>query len=426
MRILVTGASGFIGSHIARALLAAGHEVVAGVRVPGRLPVRERCSALAVDFSRNLDAEDWLPQLAGIDAVVNCVGIIGEDRRNRFDDLHRRGPIALFEACQRAGVGKVIQVSALGADEAAFSRYHLSKKAADDALAAMDLDWAILQPSWVYGPGGKSLMLFAALAALPIVPLIGDGGQRLQPVHVDDLVAATLRLLEPGAPRRMRLAVVGPEPITLGGILAALRRWQGRTPTITVQVPFAWVCWIGDIVGARVATPLNGEALRMLRQGNTGDPAAIAALLGRPPRSLESALAQWPMGQAERWHAALFFLLPALRYALAALWVWSGLTSALWFPQAGSFALLSGVGITGAWATLALYGASALDVLLGAALLLRWRVRWVGAVQAGLMAVYSLIIGIALPEFLFHPYAPLVKNLPLMVATLMLMATEES
>lgn len=95
---------------------------------------------LNIDFSRQTEPEQWREDLQGVEAVVNCVGIIGEDRRNRFDDLHRRAPIALFQACEQAGVGKVVQISALGADETAFSRYHLGKKAADDWLAASALD----------------------------------------------------------------------------------------------------------------------------------------------------------------------------------------------------------------------------------------------------------------------------------------------
>lgn len=426
MRVFVTGAAGFIGGHVVQALLAAGHQVVAGVRRPNKFPVQENCTALAMDFSRDTEVEHWRPRLQSVDAVVNCVGIIGEDRRNRFDDLHRRGPIALFQACAQAGVNKVVQISALGADATAFSRYHLSKKAADDFLASTDLDWAILQPSMVYGPGGKSLALFTALAALPVTPLIGDGRQRLQPVHVDDLVAAVLRLLEAGAPNRVKLTVAGPEAVTLAEMLATLRRWLGRKPAPAWPVPYRLVLRVGEMVGSLVATPLNGEALRMLQKGNTGDPSGLTALLGRPPLSLETALARWPARQAERRHAALFFLLPALRYALALLWIGSGLTSAWLFPQAGSYALLAGVGISGGAAPLALYGASVLDIVLGLAFLLRYRVKLAGAVQLGLMAVYSVIIGIFLPEFLLHPFAPLVKNLPLIVATAMVMATEES
>ncbi|HLF96207.1 MAG TPA: SDR family oxidoreductase [Methylococcaceae bacterium] len=397
MRILITGASGFIGGHVLHALLAAGHQVVAGVRQPDKFPVRDHCTALAMDFSRDTKPQHWLPRLHGVDAVVNCVGIIGEDSNQRFEDLHRRGPIALFQACVQAGVRKVIQISALGADETAFSRYHLSKKAADDFLAATGLEWSILQPSMVYGPGGKSLMLFSALAALPVTPLIGDGRQRLQPVHVDDLTAAVLRLLEPGAPNRVKLIVAGPESVTLAEMLTALRRWLGRRPAPAWPVPFRLVLMAGEIVGSLVASPLNGEALRMLQQGNTGDPSELTALLGRPPLSLDTALTRWPARQAECWHAGLLFLRPALRYALALLWIWSGLTSAWLFPQAESYALLAAIGVTGSAAPLALYGASALDVLLGLALLLRYRVKLAGAIQLGLMAVYSLVIGIFLP-----------------------------
>lgn len=429
MRILVTGASGFIGSHVLQALLAAGHQVVAGVRRSDSIPVRDGCSVLSMDFSNfSMDGEvsEWLPQLQGLDAVVNCVGIIAEDRRNRFDALHSRGPIALFRACSQAGVKKAIQISALGADDTAFSRYHLSKKTADDFLISTDLDWAILQPSMVYGAGGKSLTLFAALAALPVTPLVDGGGQQLQPVHVDDLVAAILRLLEPGAPGRMKLDIVGPEAVTMAGMLAMLRGWLGREPASVCSVPFRFALTMAEIAGHFVASPVNGEALRMLQQGNTGDSSALTALLGRPPKSLATALRQWPARQAERWHAGLFFLVPALRYALALMWIWSGLTSALLYPPAESYAMLAAVGVTGIAAPWALYGASLVDGLLGLAFLLRYRVRLAGVIQLGLMAVYSLAIGICLPEFLLHPFAPLVKNLPLIVATLIVIATEES
>lgn len=425
MRILVAGASGFIGGHVVRALLAAGHEVVAGVRRPQDFPRRDRCSALALDFSRPSEPGHGLPHLENIDAVINSVGILAEDRHNRFEAVHEHGPIALFEACRHAGIKRVVQISALGADETAFSRYHLSKQAADDFLAGTELDWVILQPSWAYGPGGKSLGLLAALAALPVMPVLGDGCQRLQPVAVEDVVAVVLRLLEPGAPSRVKLAVVGPRPMALAEILAVLRHWQGRASACSLSIPFPLALWLAENFGRWVATPFNGDTLRMLKRGNTGDPAALAECLGRPPQDLSAVLAAGAAPPAERRYAALRFLLPVLRWALGLLWLGSGLVSALLFPQEESYALLAGVGITGGLAPLALYGAAALDIALGIALLWRWRVPWVGAAQLGLMALYSVVIGIYLPEFLWHPFAPLLKNLPLMVATLIVIAAED-
>jgi len=420
MRVLVVGASGFIGSHIARALSRQGHHVIAGVRRP---EASGYAQTLTVDFSQPLPSEEWLAPLQDVDAVVNCVGIIAEDRHNRFEDLHHCAPVALFAACAQAGVCKIVQISALGADETAFSRYHLSKKAADDFLAQTHPNWAILQPSWVYGPGGKSLTLFTALAALPVLPLLGDGGQRLQPVHVDDLVEAVLRVLEEDSPRK--LAVVGPQAETFAGIVSALRAWLRFKPAFTIAVPFGWVLMLARWVERWIASPFNSEALLMLQQGNTGDAEPLAEVLGRQPCSLEAALAELPAGPPQRLQARLFFLLPLLRVALGLMWVWSGVTSALLYPQADSFALLAQVGITGWAAPLTLYGASLLDAVLGLAFLVGYRVKAVAWAQLAVMLGYSLVIAWRLSEFWLHPFAPLVKNLPLIVATLMILSVEE-
>jgi len=160
MNILLTGASGFIGSHVASALQAAGHSVKPASR------------GNDLDFNRLLTRRAWQPQLENFDAVINCVGIIVETRASSFAVLHRESPSALFHACVDAGISRVIQVSALGADERAFTPYQQSKKAADDVLRSLPLDWFVLRPSLVYGRGGASLSMFRRLAALPLLPLV--------------------------------------------------------------------------------------------------------------------------------------------------------------------------------------------------------------------------------------------------------------
>ena len=133
--------------------------------------------------------------------------------------MHTEGPIALFDACLTAGVGRVRQVSALGADAGAATRYHLSKRAADEHLAGLDpagarLDWCVLRPSLVLGPGGGSTALFAALAAAPLPIRLGPGTWRVQPIHVDDLTAAVAHLLERPPPLPRRSTWLGPSRST--------------------------------------------------------------------------------------------------------------------------------------------------------------------------------------------------------------------
>src|SRR6187401_2772570 len=125
MHVLLTGASGFIGRAIAQALLARGHQVVPVLRRPGP----DAGAIVHADFATVPTRDWWLPRLAGIDAVVNAVGILREQAGQSFRALHTDAPVELFHACAQAGVPIVVQVSALGADDRARSAYHRSKKA---------------------------------------------------------------------------------------------------------------------------------------------------------------------------------------------------------------------------------------------------------------------------------------------------------
>lgn len=271
MNILLTGASGFIGRHLGQALTRAGHAVV---------PVSRRDG---VDMAGLTTPRRWQPHLAGIDAVINAAGLIGETRGQSFAALHERAPRALFEACTQLGVTRVVQISALGADATAFSAYHLSKRAGDDALRQLPLAWFVLRPSLVYGAGGASTALFHRLARLPLIPVVGGGGQRIQPVHVDDLVAAVMRCLSAPQARRT-LDVVGPEVFTFVDWLQRLRAVQGLPPGRVAPVPYALV--LGLFALLQPFSPLlRVDNLRMLQAGNVADVAPLAALLGDLPQA---------------------------------------------------------------------------------------------------------------------------------------------
>jgi uncharacterized protein YbjT (DUF2867 family) len=269
MNVLLTGASGFIGSHLAGALRAAGYVVIAA-----RRGIDAGTADLQADFTRDLSARDWLPKLAGIDAVVNAVGILREHGGQTFERIHKRAPQALFTACVAAGVRRIVQISALGADRGT-TRYFLSKRAADDYLATLPLEWTIVRPAMVFGPGGSSARMFAALARLPIVPLPGHGEQRMQPIHIDDLTDAVVRVLAEPACNRVRIDLLGPQPFTLRELLAELR---GRQPRF-LPIPISFVRAGARIAGLR-------EALAMLEGGTTGDPTPMCRLLGRAPRPI--------------------------------------------------------------------------------------------------------------------------------------------
>ena len=200
--MLLLGAGGLIGSAV---LARFGAQGVAVRAVARRLaPGAEHGDVewRALDLARLVEPADWLPHLEGVDAVVNCAGVLqgGEARAVHVDSAR-----ALYAACESAGVRRVVHLSAIGVERAASSEYSTTKRAGEEALMATKLDWVVLRPSVVVGRaayGGSAL--FRGLAALPVVFEFPDAGP-LQVVQLDELVATILALTRHGAPARVAL-----------------------------------------------------------------------------------------------------------------------------------------------------------------------------------------------------------------------------
>jgi uncharacterized protein YbjT (DUF2867 family) len=420
--VLITGATGFIGSHLAEALSNAGHEIRCAVR---ECPSHGKCGKFAcvpADYTRDFEPEVWHRRLTGIDVTINAVGILREQGAQTFEALHDRAPRALFAACVASGV-KVVQISALGADEQATSKYHLSKKAADDALLASSNNAVVVQPSLVYGLGGTSARLFNMMASLPLIPLPGSGDQAIQPIHIDDLTQAVVRLVETERYLGQRVPLVGPEPLTLRRYLDELRRSLGWGPGKFMHIPAALVDITAQIGERSGKGMLDVDTWKMLQRGNTADPHVTRELLGRGPK---------PVGEFTSWSARelrlsalMEWLEIVLRVSLAAVWLVAGVVSMGVYPVEDSYAMLARVGITGGLAPIALYGAAAMDIAFGlGTLFLRQRkLLWIA--QVTLIVLYTITITLYLPEFWLHPFGPLIKNLPILAIILLLYELEK-
>lgn len=279
MRVLVCGGRGFIGRHIAAALRSAGHEVLATVSGhPGPGEMR-------VDFARDTTAAAWLPRLAGIDAVVNAVGVLRDSPRRPMTAVHLLAPMALFAACAQAGVRRVIHLSALGIDSGTTPYAHTKRSAERQLLergARGELDGVVLRPSVVYGLGGASSRLFDTLSQLPVLPLPSAAvSAQLQPIHVSDLADGVARLLDPAAPRHGSIDAAGPRAMTLAAFIGELRTQRGRAPARTWALPDRLTqlsARLGDVLPL---TPWGTQTLALLSVDNTADPGPLRALLGR-------------------------------------------------------------------------------------------------------------------------------------------------
>ena len=428
MRVLVAGANGLIGSAVVARLLAAGHEVVGVARDTAR-PTRRVPAArwLAIDIAAATRPEDWLPQLAGVDAVVNCAGVLQDSARDSTRAVHVDGAGALFAACERAGVRRVVQISAIGVDRGPVTSFAATKREGDEALMRRDLDWVILRPSVVLGPvayGGSALL--RGLAALPVLPVMPDTGE-LQVVQIEDVAATVEFFLASDAPTRLALDLAGPERLSVTEIASRYRAWLGWPEPRLVAVP-AWLAAMayrfGDFAGwLGWRPPLRTTARQELSRGAVGDPEPWTALTGIVPQSLGAALLRRPASVQERWFAALYLLKPVVFAGLALLWMVTGLLS-LWPWYATGVGLIQEPG-AGLLSGPAVIVGGVLDIAVGAAIAYRRTARR-GLWAALLVSVCYVAAGSLLASRLWaDPLGPFLKILPIVVLHLVALAIVE-
>lgn len=417
MRVLLAGASGFIGRHLLRSLLADGHEVVATSR-SGIGPQLPGVRWLALDLERLALESDSFVWPADIDLLINATGLLDSDagRLARAQDLGAR---RLFDLAA-AGNARILQFSALGAGEQADVPFLASKAAADEYLLGLGVPAVVLRPSLVLGAGGASSAWLTRFSPWPLIPLL-DTRARAQPLHIDDLVAAVLALLRRWPTRPTVLPLVGPEAMTVPQLLDLLRQAQGWRPARYLMLPpmlLRPLAGLGDRLGWRA---LNRQTLQLAARDNLAAPEPLAAACGYRAAPLHSRLDGWP----RRADSVAATMRPLMLLVLAIIWLGTALVC-LGPGYDWGLEIMAQLGVHGAIASASIVAGALLDALLGFGLLWRrWR-RLALLAQIGLMLGYMVIISLWLPHYWFDPFAAVGKNLVLLVATLWLWLTEPS
>jgi uncharacterized protein YbjT (DUF2867 family) len=425
VRIMVIGATGLIGSSIAARLAGEGHEVIGAGRGGGsirrRVPVARWVD---VDLRAAAHPQAWLPHLAGVDAVINCAGVLQDSSRDAPASVHHDAPAALWQACAQAGVGKVLHFSALGVDRGALTPFSGTKMAGDEALAASDLDWVILRPSVVVGrPAYGGSALFRGLAAMPLFLRPAKAGA-VDVVQLEDVVETVVRLLRPGAASRVALELAGPDRLSFPEVVADYRRWLGWPPARILTAP-DWLMEIAYRTGDAIAwlgwrPPVRSTPGREIGRGATGDNRDWTRLTGVQPRSLADALAAEPAPVQERWFARLYLLKGLVLATFALFWLATGLVSLFpGFDLAADYMRRAGAGVLSEPSVIA-GGLADLAVAAGIA----WRPTSRLALWAAVgLSVFYIVAGtILLPGLWRDPLGPMMKIWPILALNFVCLA----
>ena len=425
MRVLLTGSTGLIGSAIAARLLADGHEVTGVGRRGGPQPGMRW---ITLDIRSASRPDDWLPLLKGIDAVINCIGVLQASTLDSTQAAHADGPVALFAACEQAGVRRVIHLSAIGADRETPSAFSRSKAIGDQALMASNLDWVILRPSVVVGRGAYGgSALFRGLAALAVQPRAQNAGP-LQIVQLDDVVATVVWFLRPEAPGRVQLELAGPDRLAFDEVVASYRKWLGWRPARKIGVP-RWLMdlayRLGDFAGwLGWRPPIRTTAQQEIVRGAIGDPVPWTQMTGIVPRSLEASLRTAPATVQEKWFARLYLLKALVFGVFSAFWIATAFMSLGpgWDIGIG---LMHEGGVTGIAAPLTVIAGALADLCIGIGIAFRRTAR--PALYAALLLslAYVAIGTILVPRLWIDPLGPMLKIWPVLALNLVALAILE-
>jgi len=294
--VAVAGGTGFVGGAIARELAARGHRVVI---------LTHRHQNLIFPFvpeairTADVTRPDSLAEaLAGVDTLVISLAFrnspIESPRRGQtFERVDAAGTEALVAAAVSAGVNRLVYISGAGAAADATQHWFRAKWRAEEAVRGSGLTFTIFRPSWIYGPGDRSLNRFIGFAKrLPFIPQIGDGQQLLQPVFVDDIGALVSDALATSAADNMTLEVGGPDTISMDDVIwLALDRMERRR--YILHSPVRLMKILTAPLTLLPSPPMTPSAIDFVVQSAQVDTAPLTKVLPRKLRSVKEGVAEY-------------------------------------------------------------------------------------------------------------------------------------
>jgi NADH dehydrogenase len=287
LKVLVTGGTGFVGTHLVNSLLRRGHAVAVLSRRPESARNRYNLPVEAVPGDV-LDRASLDRALDGREAVIHLVGIIWEKGSQTFDRVHREAPERLVAAMNETRVRRLLHMSAMGSFEDSPSLYGRTKAAGQKAVQGSDLSWTVFRPSIIFGPGDGFVSLLARIIRdnPAFIPVIGDGRTRFMPVSVYDVARVFADSLEKPETIRQSFEVGGPDTFALNDLYREIAAAVGKGRKPLVHLPLWW----GRMLAAAFESlarrgwidspPLTRDQLKSLSRDNTGDVSETLRVFG--------------------------------------------------------------------------------------------------------------------------------------------------
>lgn len=426
-RILLLGATGFIGSEIVRALDGTGHSVTGlGRDLDLARRLFPEMTFRIGDLRRLQWVRDWLPLLDDIDVVINASGALQTGLRDNVDQVQSVAIRALISACVERGIDHFVQISASNADRSSPNAFMASKGEADAVLTGSGLSHTILRPGLVIARnafGGTEMLRMSASLPGMLPDIRGTGA--VQCIAMSDLIEGVLKAVNHPADAQGTIDLVERDGRPLVEVIALHRRWLGHPPARwRLRVPrwllhplslgadaLGWLGW---------RSPLRTNSIAALIAGVSGHSTQTQSLLGRALLSLERMLTSLPpSGKADRWHGRAALVYPLALFCLFVLWAGSGLLGIVHLPKAAE--ILRTAGIPQALAADVAVLASCADLAVALLLVVRRTTRLALVGMLGLSLAY-LAGSILLPELWFDPLAPMIKVLPAVALVLFCLA----
>ncbi len=420
MNILIVGVSGFIGQSLYHALSQSGHSVIG-------------CSRHEVadinwkkfDFKQNQDK--WQQQLQDIDLVINAAGIFQQSSQliasgEGFSQVHELGPKILFDACRNCNI-KVIQISAIGAEQDnPVTDFLQSKRNADQCLLKNDLPNVVLYPGIVLGEQGRSTQQLSLLASLHCIPLVFGRQKNLPLISIYQLSEFIIELIN-NWPETSLARVLIAKPETMENLLTDLRHWMNLGKGCFLVVPKQLTRLVFYFFPKLSIGAFNKQSIIMLDNYSN----KIIPISNFSQESASESLLKNSATKHFKKDIQIKKLFYINLFVLGLIWIVSGLSSMINIEQ--SRELISLIGINGNLGDVIISIAASGDILLG---LFLWAGLWYPRLrkliiytQIGVMIIYSIILSIMIPIFWLHPFAPIVKNLAILILAMYLLVEEK-